>query len=306
MAVETGKRTTARLLLACAIVAAGVLVLSVAVGAASGATATGAAVSRLVAIRAAHHSGFDRVVFEFAGAPPSRRNVRYVNRLIADASGLPVAIAGRAVLEASFAPATARDRTGGTTVPDRVAFALPNVMTTVRAGDFESVLSYGIGLAKRTPFHISTLTHPSRVVIEISTPFRTVLKRVYFENVPRFNAGTSPYVTPVLRPVLPSAPATAVMDRMFAGPTEAESASGLRLERSRARSFAGLLITQPIARVRLTGGCSSRGSTFTIADEIYPTLKQFATVDFVKIYDPSGHTERPTGRSDSIPFCLEP
>ncbi len=67
-----------------------------------------------------------------------------------------------------------------------------------------------------------------------------------------------------------------------------------------------MTISPPIARVRVTGGCSSGGSTFTIADEIYPTLKQFSTVDFVTIYDPAGHTEAPGGHHDSIPVCLEP
>ena len=129
---------------------------------------------------------------------------------------------------------------------------------------------------------------------------------MYFENLPRFSAGTQPYVTAVLRPVLPGAPAVGVMDRLFAGPTSAESASGLRLQPSRATGFTGLSVADLVARVRLTGGCSSGGSTFSIADQIYPTLKQFATVNFVKIYDPAGHTERPSGRSDSIPFCLEP
>jgi hypothetical protein len=44
----------------------------------------------------------------------------------------------------------------------------------------------------------------------------------------------------------------------------------------------------------------------TIADEITPTLRQLAAVRWVKIYDPAGHTERPTGHSDSVPICLEP
>ena len=96
------------------------------------------------------------------------------------------------------------------------------------------------------------------------------------------------------------------MDRLFAGPTSAESASGLRLRQSRATGFTGLSIADLVARLRLTGGCSSGGSTFSIADQIYPTLKQFATVDFVKIYDPAGQTERPSGPNDSIPFCHEP
>ncbi len=37
-----------------------------------------------------------------------------------------------------------------------------------------------------------------------------------------------------------------------------------------------------------------------------PSLRQFSTVDHVKIYDPSWRTENPTGQTDSIPECLEP
>ena len=223
MAIPASQTVRACVLLAFAIAAAGVLApgSSARLTPPSHAAAT-TTVPRLIAIRAAHQPGFDRLVFEFSGPPPSRQNVRYVDRLIADPSGRPTPIAGRAILAASFFPATARGGATSVTVPERVAFALPNVMTVVRAGDFESVLSYGIGLAKRTTFHVFTLTSPSRVVIDIDTQFRTVLKKVYFENLPRFAAGTQPYVTAVLRPVLPGAPATGVMDRLFAGPTQAE------------------------------------------------------------------------------------
>ncbi|MDP4510019.1 hypothetical protein [Nonomuraea turcica] len=51
---------------------------------------------------------------------------------------------------------------------------------------------------------------------------------------------------------------------------------------------------------------TSAGSTFTIANLIRPTLKQFPSIKWVKIYDAAGHTERPTGPSDSIPQSLEP
>jgi hypothetical protein len=37
-----------------------------------------------------------------------------------------------------------------------------------------------------------------------------------------------------------------------------------------------------------------------------PTLRQLASVDWVKIYGPAGRTERPSGHTDSIPVCLEP
>ena len=70
--------------------------------------------------------------------------------------------------------------------------------------------------------------------------------------------------------------------------------------------FTRLGVRAGVARVQLVGGCSSGGSTVTIAGEIMPSLRQLATVDFVKIYDPQGRTENPTGRVDSIPACLEP
>jgi hypothetical protein len=37
-----------------------------------------------------------------------------------------------------------------------------------------------------------------------------------------------------------------------------------------------------------------------------PTLRQFDSVDWVKVYGPAGHTADPTGPSDSIPDCLNP
>jgi hypothetical protein len=308
MAMTTPSRrsATAAAFLTLALAATGILAVNTSTGQAIPPSARTTATPRLIDIQAAHHPGFDRVVFRFDGGLPSRRSVGYVNRLTGDPSGAPIPIAGRAILRVVFSPAAAHDDAGNVTTPSRFAFALPNVMSVVRSGDFEAVLSHGIGLAQGSSFHMFTLTGPSRVVIDISTPFRTVLKGVYFFNEPRFAVGKEPFVTSVLRPVLPGTPATGVMDRLFAGPTASEYASGLRLLQSKATGFAGLSIGGGVARVRLTGGCSSGGSTASIANEIFPTLKQFTTVGFVKIYDPAGHTETPSGRSDSIPFCLEP
>lgn len=262
-------------------------------------------VPTLVGIRAAHHPGLDRVVFEFEGGLPSSRRVRYVDELLADGSGLPVRIAGRAVLRVRFELAQAHDG-GEVTAPARKAFALPNVMTTVRAGDFEAVTTYGIGLAKRTRFRIFAMDDPSRVVIRVRAGFPTVDRKVFFFNEDRFVANDEPFFVPRLRPVRPTSPATGVMDRLFAGPLPSERAHGLRLLRSKAKDYADLTIDDGIARVRLTGGCSSGGSTVSIAGEIMPTLRQFDTVDWVKIYDPDGTTEAPAGDVDSIPECLEP
>jgi hypothetical protein len=166
----------------------------------------GPPVSLLVGIRASHARGLDRVVFDFVGPVPSRRTAGYVDRLIADPSGVPVRIAGRAILSVSFRLAAAHIDAGKVTATGRVAFALPNVIDVVRSGDFESVLSYGIGLAKRTSFHVFTLTRPSWVVIDVSTSFRTAPKRVYFFNPRRFSANKLPYVTGVPRRCSRAAP----------------------------------------------------------------------------------------------------
>lgn len=264
------------------------------------------ATPQLVAVRAAHHPGIDRVVFEFKGSLPPTRSAAYVNQLIGDASGLPVRIAGRAILQIRFTPAAAHDSLGRSTAPSRTAYALPNVMTTVRSGDFEAVTTYGIGLASRQPFRVFTLNSPPRVVLDIGAAFPTVLRRVWFFNAARFTANTEPFFTPVWRRVLPSALATTSLYRLYAGPTPTEQRNGLRLLLSGSTGYRIVTVNNGVARVYLTGACTSGGSVVTVAGEIVPTLRQFASIRAVKIYDALGHTERPTGLSNSIPVCLEP
>jgi hypothetical protein len=263
-------------------------------------------VPTLTQIRASHHPGYDRLVFKFRGPPPAHRTARYVSQVIGDFSGLPVSVVGSARLLVRFDPAAGHNANGRTYGPAQRSYALPNLIQVVNAGDFESTLSFGVGLARQEPFHMFTLTNPSRVVIDVRTPFRTVSVRDYFLNSQRFATGQSPYTQPVSRPVIPSAAAFGALQRLFAGPTQAERAFGLRFVASQATGFKNLRISDGVARVQLTGGCSSGGSTFTVANEIRPTLRQFPSVHWVKIYDPSGHTERPYGHTDSIPQSLEP
>ena len=259
----------------------------------------------VVSITASHRRGHDRVVFRFDGGLPEHVSARYVDRLVGDGSGLPVRIAGQAVLRVRFSDAQAHDDSGET-VAARTAYALPNVMTTVRAGDFEAVTTYGVGLARRTRFRVSSRENPSRVVLNVRAAFRTVDREVYFFDRDAYLANDESFFVATKRPVLPGSPATGVMDRLFAGPVPREHANGLRLLRSHATSYDDLGISDRIARVRLTGGCSSDGSTVTVAGEIMPTLRQFASVDWVKVLAPDGTTGSPTGNTDSIPACLEP
>lgn len=261
-------------------------------------------VPTLVGISATHRGDVDRVVFAFADGLPTVR-AGYVDELVGDGSGLPVRVAGRAVLRLRFSPADAHDDRGPT-VTGRRAFALPNLITAVRAGDFEAVTTYGLGLARRSRFEVTRLRSPARVVVEVRAEFPTEQRKVWFLDEERFVSSREPYFVPRLRPVRVHAPATGVMDRLFAGPLPRERAQGLRLLRSEATSYGDLTIESGIARVRLLGGCNSRGSTVTVAGLITPSLRQFPSVDWVKIYDPAGTTAAPDGSTDSIPDCLNP
>jgi hypothetical protein len=125
--------------------------------------------STLVAIRAAHHAEttptYDRVVFEFSGTLPLLR-IEYVKGLIGDGSGLPVPIAGRAILLAQFTPARAHSDAGQATAPNHMAPKLPLVKAIVCAGDFEAVVTYGIGLGRKADTRILTMDNPTRLVID--------------------------------------------------------------------------------------------------------------------------------------------
>jgi hypothetical protein len=256
----------------------------------------------LTGVRASHQPGFDRVVFDFYGGLPSSTAASYSDppSIPQDASGLPVYVAGRAILQVTFQNARGHKVDGTDTSPNRTAFALPEVLTVVQSGDFESVVTYGIGVASRQSFRVFTLSSPSRVVVDIDTDFSWTNRSVWF-----FDSNAD--LRSVSRPIITSAPAHGLMDRLFAGPTNGEKALGLRFVSSRAKFYSDLTVSSgEVARVRLRGGCDSGGSTATIADEIFPTLKQLPNVSWVKIYDYYLHTENPTGQVDSIPECLEP
>ena len=123
----------------------------------------------LIDVRAGTHTGYDRVVFEFRGAVPEHR-VGYVDQLVEDGTGDPVSVAGDADLEVVFQGANAHEENGSPTVsPRRFSPGLPAVKEVAQLGDFEAVVSYGIGVDQRRPIQVSTLSDPSRLVIDIAT-----------------------------------------------------------------------------------------------------------------------------------------
>jgi hypothetical protein len=256
-------------------------------------------------VRVGRHDdeGFDRVVFDLTRVPGYR--VQYVRQVIQDGSGQPLSLRGRAFLTVRLEPAAAHTERGEATAPLRIRPGFIALKEVRSAGDFEGVVTYGLGIATRSDFRVFRLSSPNRLVVDVALPkrhpfdCRSGAVQVYF-------ADADANAAPVTRRVPVPAVGRGALTALFAGPTDAESALGLRLVTSDATGFTGLSIRDGVARVRLTGGCNSHGSTFTVANEIVPTLKQFPTVRYVKIFDPRGRTEQPTGRADSIPECLEP
>lgn len=275
-------------------------------------------VPKLTKIRSAHHPGFDRVVFRFRGQVPEVLEVGWARKVTMGGSGFRLPLQGAAFIEVTFVGHThvERDGTFKRTFKRPVrSLALPNLNHLIVPAHFESVVTAGLGTMKRTRLlRWFTLEDPSRLVIDVGTRFPRAKAKVYFIDKQAAEDGTEPLVRPVRRTVPTPAVAAGSLHRLYAGPTRPERRDDLRLVTSIVRpksgpdrtGFRDLSIRRGVARVTITGRCSSGGSTITVADQLMPTLKHWPTVDFVKIFDRDGETGRPKGRSDSIPACLEP
>jgi hypothetical protein len=185
-----------------------------------------AATPLLKKIRGASHVGYDRVVFEFDGPVPADFDVSFVPAIIGDPSGLPVPVIGQALLGVTFSLANGHDEDGNVFTDAITTLGLKNVIQVVRSGDFEAVLSFGIGLAKQTQFSVFTLTNPSRVVIDIKATFTTVPTQIFFVDSHAFAIGQGSYVRAVLRQVIPPNVGARSLNWLFAGPTPDERAGG--------------------------------------------------------------------------------
>jgi hypothetical protein len=274
----------------------------------------------LVDIRATHRGGVDRVVFELQDGLPDDVIVDWVDQVTQDGSGRKVAVQGNAFLQVSLQGVLGHELSEPmrpTFGPRSRAFDLPNVTQIVNAGDFEAVVTFGIGLMRRTSV-VRTMQRrdPTRVIIDVAAALPTRPAAVAFvETLPVSPATDASSVT--LRPsdalaltprTVPAAdPVNGALVRLWAGPTADERAAGLRLERSGTKGFRDLRVSsRGVARLTLTGSCAGGGRAFTVADEILATLRPLPEVEWVMIFDRAGQTQQPFGRSDSIPDCLAP
>lgn len=134
-------------------------------------TATNTETALLTAVRAARHEGYDRVVFEFANAMPGY-DVRYADGAVkAEGSGSDVEVDGdHAVIvrmeNALDADLSKADAPLTYTGPRRFSPDTAVVSELVRAGGFEGVLTWAVGLDDRADYRVSALDGPPRLVVD--------------------------------------------------------------------------------------------------------------------------------------------
>ena len=123
--------------------------------------------AELYRIDAACHATYDRFVIRARSGTP-RYDVRYVSKIVADGSGNTVSLLGTRRLRVTLHNARAHTQSGGVLLPNVKTPLAPNHRQLKRARDFEGVVTFGLGLRRRTGFRVFRLTGPTRVVIDVA------------------------------------------------------------------------------------------------------------------------------------------
>lgn len=112
--------------------------------------------------------GFDRFVLEFDAATWTYDIFPQGNQFTRDPSGLPVTLQGSAGLEVVVHNAANHDEQGHPveTVLNSVP-SYPTLKQVTQVGDFEGVLTWGLGIEANHCFRSFALTSPSRLVVDV-------------------------------------------------------------------------------------------------------------------------------------------
>jgi hypothetical protein len=120
----------------------------------------------LEAVDVGHHDGFDRVVFRFTSRVPGY-NVNYVPEVTTDPSDEPIQLEGNAFMIVAM-HSVASGQVGAPPAPqERQTPRFPELREIAGAGDFEGVVSFGLGLTAESGVRVSTLTNPDRLVVDV-------------------------------------------------------------------------------------------------------------------------------------------
>ena len=121
----------------------------------------------VAAVRVAQHPecGYDRLVLDLSGPVPSY-DVRYVSRVVADASGKTITMPGQRYLLITLKPAQGHTAAGVPTVTRQVELAgYPALQSWVLAGDVEGVVRIAVGLPAKVNVRTGELA--GRIYIDV-------------------------------------------------------------------------------------------------------------------------------------------
>lgn len=126
----------------------------------------------LTGIRTGQHPGFDRIVLDLSGDQPSGVSYLWDDELTADPTGEIFWLTGEYFVAVTVHGAAAHNDAGESTYlgPQRFRTRdLRNVMAVALTGDFEAVLSIGLGTRYSSWVRVFTLSSPTRVVIDVGS-----------------------------------------------------------------------------------------------------------------------------------------
>jgi hypothetical protein len=127
--------------------------------------------SLVTRLRVSRHDEFDRFAVRLDG-PLGQWSVTPQNSatFLQDPSGLPVTLRGVAGLGVVIHGAQAHTNAGQPTVPTDLQPNFPTILEVRQVGDFEGVVSWGIGL--RQPACFRVMPHRSRLTVDVLHPDR--------------------------------------------------------------------------------------------------------------------------------------
>jgi hypothetical protein len=113
------------------------------------------------------HATYDRFVVRGRLATPGY-DVRYVSKIVADGSGKTITLLGTKRIRVVIRPARGHTTGGTNLLPSTLTPRCSNLRQVKKAGDFEGVVSYGLGLRRKTGFRVFRLTAPTRIVVDVA------------------------------------------------------------------------------------------------------------------------------------------
>jgi hypothetical protein len=123
--------------------------------------------AELFAMATGCHPTFDRFVVRARLAKPGY-DVRYVTKIVEDGSGKTVSLLGTKRIRVTVREARGHTSGGANLLPGALTPLCSNLRQVKRAGDFEGVVTFGLGLRGKSGFRVFRLTGPTRIVVDVA------------------------------------------------------------------------------------------------------------------------------------------